>query len=673
MTYRLLIINDDLHIEKPEDLFAGFDVDVEVVHAKDINEGLQALQSWADQGFSADIVTFDVHVKKEGSFNLEHVGAEYLEKLEKWSANQQYTIKKLFAHTTGIRSFRPNYVSNHPAEEIYFLSHKCGRFFDDDMPLCKYINAKWDAGIPLTAQKILQYRNQKGLLRPEDVVSQVKLGNITTKKALANLDLGNILFDPELLPDLNVPSLRFSTGSKVVSNSGYIAFSLADVALLREQNKPAVLVVNEITPEIKSHLFGISGLVVLNETTGHYGLILKYHGIPAVFNAESAQVSIDYSGSSPRLVVPADSNHRGFVLESGSPVSIGEDSLYPGHVRMQPFEMCDEAPVFLGWSDNLLQSHGIQLLANADTLDQVACAMQNGAMGIGLIRTENGFIGNRFPILQNLWIAYAEGAQVNYDDLSGAQQEIATELFRSANKHSCPSMRFRLLEVLPEECLGSEQDTNFRSRFAKTLHGAPFAVKNPGLYHAQAMGIFTAAAETGYQGCLEIMIPYVTNAKRLQTLKDEVERAAQEAGYQQEFSFGCMIETNSAVRYAKPIAKLCDFFSIGTNDLTRSVIGCRQGDVAKTQKWMDSNNWPGDSPWLTLVPPVIEKMKRAITNGRQGNPDLKIGVCGNQVSANYTSIEQCVVLGVDSISVMPTPPAILMSRIMLGKACARAM
>jgi pyruvate,orthophosphate dikinase len=470
-----------------------------------------------------------------------------------------------------------------------------------------------------------------------------------------------------------VPSLSFSTGSNVISNSGYIAFSAAEVALLRNENRPAVLVVDEITPEIKSLLFDISGLVVLKETTGHYGLIFNSHGIPAVFNAESANISIDYSGSSPRLVVPADSEHQGFVLESGSPVSIGEDSLYPGHVRMQPFEMCTEAPVFLDWSDQMMRSKSIQLLANADTSDQVACAMQNGAKGIGVIRTENGFIGDRFQILQNLWIAYAEGEQVNYDDLSGAQQEIATDLFHSANEHSCPSMRFRLLEVLPEECLESEQDTNFRSRFAKTLHGAPFAVKNPGLYHAQAMGIFTAAAETGYQGRLEIMIPYVTNAKELQTLKDEVERAAQEAGYQQDFSFGCMIETNSAVRYAKLIAKLCDFFSIGTNDLTRNEIRCRQDDVAKTQEWMDRNSWRGDSPWLTLVPPVIEKMGHAITNGRQGNSDLIISVCGNQVSADYPSIEQCLALRVNSISVMPTPSAILMSRIMLGKACARTM
>jgi hypothetical protein len=127
--------------------------------------------------------------------------------------------------------------------------------------------------------------------------------------------------------------------------------------------------------------------------------------------------------------VPADSEHQGFVLESGSPVSIGEDSLYPGHVRMQPFEMCTEAPVLLEWSDNLLQSCGIKVLANADTPQQIQCAMQNGAKGIGVIRTENGFIGDRFQILKDLWTAYAEGEQVNYDDLSGAQQEIATDLF----------------------------------------------------------------------------------------------------------------------------------------------------------------------------------------------------------------------------------------------------
>jgi pyruvate,orthophosphate dikinase len=672
MTYRLLIINDDLHLEKPENLFAGFDVDVEVVHATNIDEGLRALQSWADQEFAADIVTFDIHVK-EGFLNLEHVGAEYLEKLEEWNKIQKYKIKKLFAHTTGLKWFRPNYVSNHSDEELYYLSTNCESFFRDDMPLCCYINDEWNAGLPLTQQEILQFRGRKGLIWPKDVVSQVQLGTMSQAQALASLDFGNIFFDPELLPDLDVPSLSFSTGSNVISNSGYIAFSAAEVALLREQNRPAVLVVNEITPEIKSHLFDISGLVVLQETTGHYGFILKSHGIPAVFNAESANLSIDHSGSSPRLVVPADSKHQGFVLESGSPVSIGEDSLYPGHVRMQPFEMCTEAPVFSEWSDNLLQSRGIKVLANVDTPQQIQCAMQNGAKGIGVIRTENGFIGDRFQILKDLWTAYAEGEQVNYDDLSGAQQEIATDLFGSANEHSCQSMRFRLLEVLPEECLGSEEDTKFRSRFARTLHGAPFAVKNPGLYHAQAMGIFTAAAETGYQGCLEIMIPYVTNAKGLQTLKNEVERAAQEAGYQPDFSFGCMIETNSAVRHAKSIATLCNFVSIGTNDLTRGIIDCRQDDVAKTQEWMDKNQWNGASPWLTLVPPVIEKMRHAITNGRQGNPDLTISVCGDQVSADYPSIEQCLALGVNSISVMPTPSAIPMSRIMLGKACARTM
>jgi len=127
-----------------------------------------------------------------------------------------------------------------------------------------------------------------------------------------------------------------------------------------------------------------------------------------------------------------------------------------------------------------------------------------------------------------------------------------------------------------------------------------------------------------------------------------------------------MIETISAVEEAEEIAKLSDFVSFGTNDLTAEIIGGKRQDLMAAQKWMTENACEA-SPYRSLTPEVFAVIDQALQVMKLANPSLEIRICGDQVSGNFRSIELCSHAGFNSISVRPTANVLTVSRIMVGK------
>lgn len=207
----------------------------------------------------------------------------------------------------------------------------------------------------------------------------------------------------------------------------------------------------------------------------------------------------------------------------------------------------------------------------------------------------------------------------------------------------------------------------FREEIEETQ---PFSAEQKKCFYGlQADAIFNCMVTRRMQDKmpLSVLVPSVKSAEELAEIKAEVDKAAKAHGYmdaegKRRYKFGAMMETKEAVKpkEAAKIAKLCDFVSFGTNDLTAAITGLKRDDLDAAhqqacKRWMADHGCQdmGNSPYDVLVPLVTRTMGFAIKAMRKENPDIQIGCCGRQVAANAPSIQACMKMGLDNICVPP--------------------
>ena len=153
------------------------------------------------------------------------------------------------------------------------------------------------------------------------------------------------------------------------------------------------------------------------------------------------------------------------------------------------------------------------------------------------------------------------------------------------------------------------------------------------------------------------MIPLVGEVKELQAQKEIVNRVAAEVfkkkGIEVKYLVGTMIELPAGALSAGEIAKEAQFFSFGTNDLTQTTFGISRDDCAKIIKaYVNLKIWPAD-PFAQLDPKRVGRLvKIATTEGRDANPKLKVGICGEH-GGDPSSIEFFAEAGLDYVSCSP--------------------
>lgn len=319
------------------------------------------------------------------------------------------------------------------------------------------------------------------------------------------------------------------------------------------------------------------------------------------------------------------------------------------------------------------EHHGLGVLANADSAEQVARAIEYGAEGIGLVRTEHMCFGEEAgSALRDALLATNDEARgIAYARLQTQQNLEFTKIFKAAGvTHDNYPITIRLLDAPPEEFLDKDQQAQLEDRVGEeNLRGAPLALKTPGLYHMQAQAIFEAAKEAGFTGKVNIMLPLVRDANDVRYLKGEVEETALANGMSSRYGLHAMIETPEAVKNAGEIAKMVEGLSYGTNDLTAAALGnIKRNDVAATHEWMArrENNHTGKSPWLRISKPVETWIAESAEAARAANPNVKLGICGHQAS-EVSSIEICQKLGLDSISVPASAEYLIPSALIAGQ------
>jgi pyruvate,orthophosphate dikinase len=331
----------------------------------------------------------------------------------------------------------------------------------------------------------------------------------------------------------------------------------------------------------------------------------------------------------------------------------------------------------LEWAD---AARTIGVHANADTPDDARRAVELGAGGIGLCRTEHMFFDiDRIPVFRKMILAVDEnGRHAALSELLPLQRKDFLEIFRVMNGRP---VTVRLLDPPLNEFL--PKGIRSQTRMAKAMRisveaiqqrtealaennpmmghrGCRLAVTYPEIYNMQVRAIVEAACIVRKEGTPvnpEIMVPLISTARELEylqrSIRDLVERVMAELGERIEIKIGTMIETPRAAVCSASIAPFADFYSFGTNDLTQMGYGFSRDDAGMFLPMYLEQGILKEDPFMTLDQEGIGAMVRlAVEAGRKINPSLKFGICGEH-GGEPRSVKFFHRAGLDYVSCSP--------------------
>ena len=729
---RILIIDDDIGTQVEHDsLFKNCGMDAEVFVAHWLQEGMEKLKEWAADGHPADIVDSDFYVTTGPDIedfhpnnygaNNGYNGVSAIGHVMKWAESLPETVrpKKYFMHSK--TPDQPwEYICDMPGwkdkVDVYDTQElwEIGQLGEEDgyptnrghSTLRDYCNKNLGANFPLTEAQIKLFKQPDAKIGLGDAYYEVREGKMEPEKALKHIDISNLgdefrdSIDREKAEAAGIelsygrPGFERGFGSAMI---GSLAFSADEAVALHRQGKKAILVLEEFTPQDTKLLSIADGIILLGNGSEHLEVVVANHNIPAVMsNKEDLELKIEESGGKKRLVSKPHEYRQGksFIAEAGEEVTIATAGTYyrgyddkgvtagmmlKGAAPIEindPFKYEHLAEVYnaaIDWADTARQKHGgFSVKANADTPEQVTKAIELGAEGVGLLRTEHMFFAEeRLAALQKALLTdSADERSAAFDSIKKFQKDDFVKIFEAAGKAEQDfPITIRLLDAPPEEFLSPAQVSTLAAKVGeKNLRGVQLAEKTSGLYAMQAEAIFEAAKESGYSGKLEVMIPLVRTVAELKAVKSEIASVAEKYGMADRYQLRAMVETLEAVKCAGDIAKEVSGISFGTNDLTAEAMGdMKRDDIAATREWMARNNHVGKSPFLTLAKAVKALIHETVDAARKANPKIDIGICGHQVAGDYPSIGFCQKVGLDSISVPSSAEHLVSSRIIAGQ------
>jgi pyruvate, orthophosphate dikinase len=378
----------------------------------------------------------------------------------------------------------------------------------------------------------------------------------------------------------------------------------------------------------------------------HAAVVARGLGRPAICGATSLRIDL----------VNRTITCAGQTIAEGELISVDGSSgiLYMGAVHVVPPRPGGDLDTLLRRADSLRR---LGVRTNADNGRDAALALQYGAEGVGLCRTEHQFLGDRLPVVRRYLLATDpdEEAQA-LTELAAAQKEDFLDLLTVTG--NLP-VTVRLLDAPLHEFLGeSAHEVNPMLG----LRGVRLALTRTELYPAQARALFGAwveLAQGGIQPQLEVMVPLVALAGELAHAIESIHRAADEieesTGVRVPYTVGTMVETPRAALIAGQLAGMAQFLSFGTNDLTQLTYGFSRDDVEAQllTAYVERQLLPV-SPFASLDSDGVGRLVEiAIRDARQVNPSIKLGICGEH-GGDPASIELCERFGLDYVSCSPS-------------------
>ncbi|HSO51092.1 MAG TPA: putative PEP-binding protein, partial [Acidimicrobiia bacterium] len=356
--------------------------------------------------------------------------------------------------------------------------------------------------------------------------------------------------------------------------------------------------------------------------------------------------------------------------------------VFLGEVDLVEPESIPELQELLTWADGIRR---LEVRANADTADDATLARGRGAAGIGLARTEHMFLGERLAIVQR--VILSNNPEERVQALSDLEQQQIGDFETILEAMDGLPVVIRLLDPPLHEFLPSrlelEHEMLGRVRAGRPiddlqamsdqvarweednpmlgLRGVRLGLMLKDLYRMQARAATTALTrrlQAGGDPRLEIMIPLVAAAEELirmrEIIKEELARATAGSGVELEIPIGTMIELPRAALTAGEIAKVADFFSFGTNDLTQMTYGLSRDDAEGLflRDYLEQGILSSD-PFQTIDRDGVGRLIRVATKeGREANPALTVGLCGEH-GGDPASIAFVHDLGLDYVSCSP--------------------
>lgn len=522
---------------------------------------------------------------------------------------------------------------------------------------------------------MLQCRNGKrtAAAAVRMAVEMVNEGLLTKEEAIMRVGADQLdqLLHPMLDPKANKKVIATGLPASPGAAVGRAVFCAEDAEAWAAKGEKVILIRNETSPEDIGGMHASQGVITARGgMTSHAAVVARGMGTPCV--SGSTDITIDYKSKTM-------STKSGVVIKEGDWVSLdgAKGQIIEGEIPTVSASMTGNFGTFMGWVDEIRTMH---VRANAETPADAKQALAFGAEGIGLARTEHMFFdAKRISDMRTMILSDDEaGRRAALAKLLPYQKEDFKELYRTMNGFP---VVIRLLDPPLHEFLPhtDAEMQELADKMGKTLaevknranslhemnpmlghRGCRLPITYPEICEMQTRAILEAAMECREEGVNvmpEIEVPLVGSKKELDIVKNIIDTTAQalfaEKGKSIEYEVGTMIELPRAALMAEEIAASAAFFGFGTNDLTQTTLGMSRDDTGAILDCYRAKGIYVADPFASIdVDGVGKLVKRACECGRQTNPDLLLGVCGEH-GGDPKSIEFFQQCGLDYVSCSP--------------------
>ena len=496
---------------------------------------------------------------------------------------------------------------------------------------------------------------------------------VTKKEAIQMVDADSItnILHPQFVESQEKNLFEKGLNASPGAAFGEIVFDADKAEEEANKGRNVILVRDETSPEDIHGMFSSVGILTTKGgMTSHAAVVARGMGKPCIVGAES--LVIDYG---EKTISSGE-----ITLEEGDLISIDGSAgeIYIGELELEPPKLSDEFNTLMDWCNNYKK---LEIRANAETIPDTTKALEFGAEGIGLCRTEHMFFeGERIlPMREMIMSDSKQGRKRALKKLIKYQISDFESLFKLLKDKP---ITIRLLdppmhEFLPKSDLEISQLANeigvspghineILMRLSESNpmlghRGVRLGLSYPEVYEMQVEAILKAAhliyENEKSEVAPEIMIPLVMNATELSKMKKilekKIKKIEKKLNYKFKYTIGTMIELPSAALSSSEIAKDADFFSFGTNDLTQTTLGLSRDDASKfLGQYVDKKIFKTD-PFVSIDPKTVGRLVEISSNdGKKANKSLKIGVCGEH-AGDPNSINFLNTLKIDYISCSP--------------------
>jgi len=507
---------------------------------------------------------------------------------------------------------------------------------------------------------MLQTRNGKrgGEAAVKIAVDLVNEGLISREEAVMKVNPEHLdqLLHPRF-SDVDSSVYKSSTLTKGLPASpgaavGVVSFSNEKVIENKGNSIPSILVRAETSPDDVEGMYESEGILTARGgMTSHAAVVARGWGRPCICGC--AAINVDEINGELTIALEDGSEK---IFKEGDFISLNGNTgeVLNGEQNVAPPAITGDLKKFMSWVDEF---RDIDVLANADTPADAKESRKNGANGIGLCRSEHMFFQpERISQVRQLILGNSEQSTSALAELLVFQRADYEGIFKEMD--GLP-VTIRLLDPPLHEFLPSLEDEDILLALATSLNtsikdlkeqvkaaeevnpmlglrGCRLGITKPEIIEMQTRAIIEAALnaiEVGVDAKPDIMVPLVGKVEEFQNQATLIRKVAakvfEENGKSCDFQVGTMIEIPRAALTAHKIAQEADFFSFGSNDLTQMTFGYSRDDVGSFLPAYLKNKILLDDPFVTIDQEGVGQLiKIAVENGRNVNPSLKIGVCG---------------------------------------------